>query len=57
MTTIQIAPSVALAEANALVEHYRHRSLIQAQAIADLQAELATLRAALPAPAEETPDA
>ncbi len=58
MKTVQITPSVALAEANALVEHYRNRSLIQAQAIADLQAEIAALRAALPETVtEETTDA
>lgn len=39
--TIPIDPRVALTEAQALAEHYRNRSLIQAQAIADLQARLA----------------
>ena len=47
MSTIQITPSVALAEQQALTEYYRNRSLIQAQAIADLQAQVA---AQTPAP-------
>lgn len=55
MTTVAIDPAVALAEAHALVEHYRNRSLIQAQAIADLQARITELEAA--ERLEEAPDA
>ena len=44
MSTVQITPSVALSESQALVEYYRNRTLIQAQAIADLQAEIQKLR-------------
>lgn len=43
MTAVSIAPTVALTEARAEVEHFRTRSLIQAQAIADLQAQVAAL--------------
>lgn len=56
MTTVQIHPAIALQEAQALVEHYRQRSLIQAQAIADLQSRIADLEAAS-APTEEHTDA
>ncbi|MDQ1847662.1 hypothetical protein Q9299_05115 [Gemmobacter fulvus] len=41
---VTIAASVALAEAQAQLEFQRTRSLIQAQAIADLKAELAALQ-------------
>lgn len=41
MTTVSISPTVALAETRAELEHFRNRSLIQAQAIADLQAQVA----------------
>lgn len=41
MSTVQIHPSVALSEAQALVEYYRNRCLIMAQAIADLRAQSA----------------
>lgn len=41
MSTVQINPSVALSEAQALLAYYQNRNLIQAQAIADLQAQLA----------------
>lgn len=43
MSTVQITTSVALAEQQALTEYYRNRSLIQAQAIADLQAQITAL--------------
>ncbi|RKD61564.1 hypothetical protein [Rhizobium sp. WW_1] len=41
--TVQIADVVAMREQTALVEHYRNRNLILAQALADLQAENAGL--------------
>lgn len=44
MASIEIAPSVALNESQALVEYYRNRSMLQAQAIADLQAEIQSLK-------------
>lgn len=44
-TRIVIHPAVQAAETQALADHYRNRSLIQAQAIADLQAEIADLQA------------
>lgn len=43
MTAVSISPNVALAESRAELEHFRNRSLIQAQAIADLQAQVAAL--------------
>lgn len=51
---VTIAASVALAEAQAQLDFQRNRSLIQAQAIADLKAHIAALEAAK---AEEAPDA
>ena len=55
MHTVNISPNVALSEADAMIAFLRQRSLIQAQAIADLQARITELEAALPA--EEAPDA
>lgn len=49
MSTVQINPSVALAEQQALTEYYRNRSLIQAQAIAELKAQV---RALTPTPVD-----
>ena len=43
MTQVKIDAGVALQEAQALVEYYRNRCLIQAQAIADLQAQVKAL--------------
>lgn len=45
MPEIPISPNVALAEANAEIAWLRNRSLIQAQAIADLTARNETLAA------------
>ena len=53
MTSVSIAPAVALAEADALIAHLRQRGLIQAQAIADLQARIAELEANIPPATEE----
>lgn len=44
--TVQISPSIALAEARAEADYFRARSLIQAQAIADLKQQIAELQAA-----------
>lgn len=41
MTAVSITPAVALSETRAELEHFRTRSLVQAQAIADLQAQVA----------------
>lgn len=43
MHTVNIAPNVALSEAEAMIAFLRQRGLIQAQAIADLQARIAAL--------------
>lgn len=43
--TYHIAPTVALTEAQALIEHYRNRNLILSQAVADLRDQLAAARA------------
>lgn len=48
-STVPINDLVALQEQAALAEFYRNRSLIQAQAIFDIQAELATLQEELQA--------
>lgn len=50
---VSIAPAVALAEADALIAHLRQRGLIQAQAIAELQARVAELEAHIPPATEE----
>ncbi len=41
--SIAISPTVELQEMGALVAHYRNRSLIQAQAIAEATARIAEL--------------
>jgi len=51
MSTIPIDPAVALAEAQALTEYYRNRTLLLAQAVAELRARLRQLEAEPPAPA------
>lgn len=60
MSNPSVQPAVALAEADALIRHLYGRCLLQAQAIADLQAELAARPAPPAAPdhpaAEEAPD-
>ncbi len=47
--SIPISPTVELQEMAALVSHYRNRSLIQAQAIAEATAEIAALKAEIEA--------
>lgn len=57
MSTIPIAPSVALHEAQALAEFYRNRTLLLAQALAELRAQMGALEAELARrPAPEPPE-
>lgn len=46
MSTVPINPAVALAEAEALVDYYRNRNLLLAQAVAELRARLRECEAA-----------
>lgn len=49
MATVNIDPRVVLGEAEALVDYYRNRGLIQAQAVQDLREENARLKAEIDA--------
>lgn len=58
MSTIPIDPAVALSEAQALAEFYRNRTLLLAQAVAELRARVRQLEAEPPPSGPDTdPDA